>query len=357
MRYFFTLPLALLLLCLSWSVPAVAQTPRRTVMLNAKNLVVTTNKGATYYYLVTQNAFQRLTLSDGNVEICDDVFALSDIKSIRYRSLPRFFMDEDSTTFNRTLAVDNGLLGLRRSMTIGKWNSLLLPVALTKEQVLDAFGEGTQVVRPRGINEADATIVELETIDMTDLKPSDIVIKAHYHFLVCPTREPDVASGTYLYSFVGSTRVPGPIYLIPSVSLEKYGIVRGQTFFSQDQQRKVVFRGTYAKLTDAKRVPAGTYMLNDEGVMVMNEEPAEVKAFTTWLEAVTPDGQPFTFYLDGELLKPNSIADLRLAEPADASADDGIYDLGGRRVGTMPADRSRLKPGLYVIQGRKVIVK
>ena len=82
-----------------------------------------------------------------------------------------------------------------------------------------------------------------------------------------------------------------------------------------------------------------------------------MKAFSSWVEAITPEDKPLTFYLDGESLNPTAIADLHIAQPAETTTDNGIYDLGGRRVGTMPADRSRLKPGMYVIQGRKVIIK
>lgn len=351
MHRFYLISLALLLLCLSWSAPTVAAVNRQQAMLNAKNLVVTTTKGTTYYYLVTTNDPQRLTLADGNVEICGDVFAITDIQSIAYRSLARVFMDEDSTTFNTKMTLDHGLLGLRRSLVVGKWNSLVLPVALTTEQILDAFGEGTEVAQPRGVNEEDATVVELETIEMA---PGATVMKAYYHYLVRPTREPDVASDKFIVNFVPSaSRVYGPIYLIPNVMLAKNAVVRTQTFYNKDLQAVVRFRGTYKKQT----VAADTYMLNNEGLMVQNEEATEVKAFTSWVEDMNPGEKPLTFYVDGESIDPTAIADLRLPEPKDATADDGIYDLGGRRVGTLPADRSRLKPGVYVIQGRKVIVK
>lgn len=347
--------LALLLLCLSWAMPAVAAVSRQQAMLSAKNLVVTTTKGVTYYYLVTTNDYQRLTLAEGNIEICGDVFAIADIKSISYRSLARVFMDEDSTTFNRSKTLDHGLLGLRRSLVVGKWNSLVLPVALTTEQILDAFGEGTMVASPRGMSEEDATVVELETIEMT---PGATVMKAYYHYLVRPTREADVEKDKFIVNFVeGTSRVYGPIYLIPNVTLAKNAANRTQTLYTKDLQAAVRIRGTYMKLEDTKRIAAGTYMLNDEGVMVQNEEAAEVKAFTSWVEDINPGEKPLTFYVDGESLNPTAIADLQLPEPHDATADDGIYDLGGRRIGSMPADRSRLKPGIYVIQGRKVIVK
>ena len=356
--------LALLLLWLSWPAPAVAVVSRQQALLNAKNLEVVTTGGATYYFLVTTNDYQRMTFSDGNVEIDGTVIPFSDIKSISYRTLSRVILDEDSTTYNRANVVNFGLLGLRRTMVVGQWNSLVLPVSLTTEQIIDAFGEGTQVAKPRGLKEDDATVVELTTIDM---EPHATVINANYHYLVRPTREPDVTADKFIINFLpGTSRLYGPVYLIPQVVLAKNPFVRAQSFYASDTQYKAVFRGTYTKLDDSvvkgttisnKRIEAGTYMLNDEGLYVQNTEPAEVKAFSSWVEAITPEDKPLTFYLDGESLNPTAIADLHIAQPAETTTDDGIYDLGGRRVGTMPADRSRLKPGMYVIQGRKVIIK
>ncbi len=350
MHRFYLISLSLLLLCLSWSAPAMAAVNRQQAMLNAKNLVVTTTKGTTYYYLVTTNDPQRLTLADGNIEICGDVFDIADIQGISYRSLARQLLHEDSTTFNTKMPLDHGLLGLRRSLVVGKWNSLVLPVALTTEQILDAFGEDTEVAQPRGVSEEDATVVELETIEM---KPGATIMKEFYHYLVRPTREPDVTSDNSLVFVAGTSRVYGPIYLIPNVTRAKSVGIHTQTFYDKDGQATVRFRGTYKK----QNISKGTYMLNDEGLMVQNEETTEVKAFTSWVEDINPGEKPLTFYVDGESIDPTAIADLRLPEPKDATADDGIYDLSGRRVGTLPADRSRLKPGMYVIQGRKVIVK
>ena len=347
------------------AVPSLAfgQSNRLSALIGAKNLMVTTAKGAEYFYLVSTNDYQMMRFKDGAITIGDDAFTVADIKTIRYHALPHFIFDEDSTTYDKTLAVDHGLVALRRSFVLNKWNSLVLPMSLTTEQVLDAFGEGTEVAKPRGLREDDATAVELQTVELT---PGAEVIQANYHYLIRPTREPDLAEGKANTSFKSGTRLYGPVYLIPNVSLKAKSSARTQSLTSSDESVKLRFRGTYLKLDDSvvegqyirnKRIEAGTYMVGEEGVMQRNEEATEVKAFCSWVEDISDEQHELKFYLDGELMTADGIADLRLAETEGTAGDDGIYDLGGRRVGTAPLSGAHLKSGIYVIHGRKVVVK
>ena len=164
---------------------AQGQTSRMSALVGAKNLMVTKTNGTAYYYLVSNNDYQMMRFQDGGINIGGDVFAVSDIQSIRFHALPHFIFDEDSTTYDRTLAVDHGLVALRRSFVVDKWNSLVLPMSLTTEQVIGAFGEGTEVAKPRGLREDDATAVELQTVEMT---PGAEVIQANYHYFTSASR-------------------------------------------------------------------------------------------------------------------------------------------------------------------------
>ena len=153
---------------------------RHAVLMNAKNLMVTTTQNTEYYYLVSVESNPVIHLTDGKVRIVNDEFSLSDIKSLRFRSLPRFLLDEDSTTYDKTKSVEHGLMALRRSLNVGRWNSLVLPVDLTMEQVVDAFGEGTELATPRGIRENDVTVVEFQTIDFVPGETNKSVFVREY---------------------------------------------------------------------------------------------------------------------------------------------------------------------------------
>ena len=332
------------------------------MLVNAKNLVLTTQKGATYYYFVTSEEMPMLHLGNGTVRIGQDEFQRSDIKGMRFRTLGRFVMNEDSTTFDKSQTMDHALLALRRTMTLGKWNSLVLPFDLTGLQLLDIFGEETAVAEPRGIGEDEETVVEFMTLD---LQTDEVVMKANNHYLVRPSREPDVAADKRLTGF-GSSQLYGPIYLLPNISMKASQSARLQTLQNDDATKKVRFRGTYLRLDDSevsgrtiknKRIDPGTYMMNDEGLISQLQDSTVVGAFRSWIEDVANDsGKPLRFYVNGvneditdAIL---DVSDKHGEGNGRASLDNAVYDLSGRR---MPA--GRLPKGIYIIHGQKVAVK
>ena len=342
-----------------------AQVPRRArqnVLAGAKNLTLTTTKGITYYYLVSTEQMPVLHLGD-SLRIGKDRFAYKDVQSMRFRSLARMVMDEDSTTFDKTRTMDHSLLALRRHFQVGKWNSLVLPFDLTGEQILDAFGEDADLAAIRGIREADETVVEFQK---QELHTSEVVLQANQHYLLRPSREADVEEDHSLYNFLKSG-VPGPIYLIPNVTMKANQNPRLHSLSNNDGTRKVRIRGTYLKLDDSvivnrivrnRRIGPGVFLLDEEGLLQLTEDSTTVGAFRSWVENLSDDGQPLKFYIDGigeyltvvtdgieEVLEPIS--------PSEGIKDDGaVYDLSGRR---MPA--GRLPKGIYIINGKKVAIK
>lgn len=354
------------------TVPAAAQeVTRRTALQSAKNMVVTTTRGTTYYYLVSANSMPMLHLGDGTVNIGSDTFASTDIRGIRFRSLARAVLNEDSTSFDKTASLDHALLALRRTLHVGRWNTLVLPFDLTDSQLLDTFGEGTEVAAPRAISEDGVTTVELTTLD---LQTDDVVTKANYHYLLRPTREPDVDAETRLYNYT-SGPLYGPIYLIPNVSMKAGQSARMQSVQNEDGTRRVRFRGTYVRLDGSdvtgrvvrnRPVAPGVYMLTDEGLMAQTADSTEVGAFSSWIEDVSEDAStPLHFYVDGvceDITAPtDGIGQISMSRADALAASDDVYDLSGRRIGQrQPITgnlNSAIRPGVYIVGGRKVAIK
>ena len=343
---------------------------RQSTLLNAKNMVVTTNKGATYYYFVTSEESPVMHLGDGTVRIGADEFRRQDIKGIRFRSLGRAVLDEDSTVFDKTRTLDHSLLALRRTLNTGRWNSLVLPFDLTGTQLIDAFGEGTEVAQPRGVAEDGQAVLEFNTLD---LQTDEVVMRANYHYLIRPTREPDVEADRRLYNFV-SGQLYGPIYLIPNVSMKANQSARLQTLQNEEGTVKVRLRGTYLKLDDSvtqgriirnKRVTPGTYLMNDEGQMEQTQDSTVVAAFRSWIEDVSPEPQTLRFYVDG--VGEDITSDIYHLPIYDSSFNhseqsEAVYDLSGRHMvngkwSNGKWSNGKLPKGLYIRNGRKFIIK
>ena len=343
-----------------------AAAARQYVLAGAKNLMVSTASGKTYYYLVSAEENPMLRFKADSMVVGGDKYAKAAVKTMRFHLLPRLLLNEDSATFDRTLAVDHGLLALRTTMATGKWNSICVPVNLTGKQLRDAFGEDAQLAKIRGIREGDETFVELDTLS---LATDENVLQANNHYLVRPTKEPDVAEGKTLTTSFSAARLKGPIYLFPNVSMLANTRVRVQTYTSSNEQTKIRIKGTYQMLDGTQTLgsivrnaplEAGTYCMSGAGTMVQNTEETVLKAFRSWIEDISENPQTLHFYVNGVNEDISEIASL-IARPntdkGGRQSDGAVYDLQGRRVATGMDRAGRLPQGVYNVNGKKVIIK
>jgi len=329
---------------------------RRSTLTAAKNMVLTTKDGTTYFYLVSDDDIPVMYRGE-KLRIGKNEFDWKEVNTIRFRSLEHFVLNEDSTTFNRLHTVDHGLAALRYTFTLGQWNSIVLPFELDAKTIRYVFGDDAMIATVHGISKDDDTTVELQTLDLND---ESTTTRVNVHYLIKPTREPDIASTTKLYNF-GGDPVPGPIYLIPNVNVKVNQNPRSQSFSNDDESTKIRVKGTYLKLDDSvlsgktvrnSRVEPGVYMLNDEGKMAITTDSTVVLAFHSWIEDLSENKRQLRFYIDGVDEDITASIGLVKTTARKRADDDAVYDLSGRR---MPA--GRLTKGIYIINGKKVVIK
>ena len=330
---------------------------RYTTLAGAKHLAITTADGTTYYYIVANQMPTALRLDNGQLSIGSFTLAAADVKSIRVKNIEQYILDEDSTTFNSDYTVEGGLLVLRRTMTQGQWNSLVLPVSLTVEQVRGAFGDDVAVATITGLRQNEQTAIDLTTITPGD--DGDILIEANKHYLVNPSREADVQAGRR--GALLKAKPMGPFYLIPGVTQGKSKRQPDITSLrSEDNTVSVMVRGTFTNRNGSslsnRKLYGGynpIYMVDEEGLIAHYNDSVAAKAFTSWFSDMSPKAQQLTFYIDGVTANATQIAQMPMGPKTD---DDAVYDLQGRRVACQAAD-VRLRPGLYVVGGKKIIIK
>ena len=328
-----------------------------STMLGAKHLVVTLNSGTTYHYIVSTESVPVFALGQTEVVIQHDTFSKADIKSIRLKNITRFLLDEDSTSFGNNYAVDNGMLAFRRTLTVGCWGSIVLPVSLTGAQVRYAFGDDAMLATVRGFREDDNATVDYETIA---LDTDEVVLKSGEHYLIRPSREPDVAANKTVFLATG-LRATGPLYLIPEVSLALKQSPGIKGVKSADGTTNLIQRGTYTvkdgssttnQLLTSKNP---VYTLGDDGLFSVHTDPVLVKAFSSWFYDMSSEPHTISFYVDGVSINPTGIG--AVANSHDAlQADNRIYDLRGRVVGR-DGDGQQLPKGIYVKNGKKFIIR
>lgn len=339
--------------------PRPASADRYTSLATAKQLTVNTVQGTTYYYIVSNMSATVLELKNGQVQLGNDLFDPADVKSMRVKNITQFILDEDSVAFGANYTIDHGMLVLRRSLVLGQWNSLVLPLSLTAEQVREAFGDEAQLATVRGLRENDYSAIDIETIP---LDAGGVVLNAHQHYLIMPTREPDVASNKRGTMLTG--RPLGPIYLIPKATMnaaKKQPDIK--SFRSDDGETSLVLRGTYVVKDGSavlnRKLYGGTnpvYLIDEEGRFAQYNDSVLVKAFSSWFADMSATPQQLHFYIDGVASDATQLTQTTISP---RRKDSAIYDLQGRLVVKDGENEAMLglKPGIYVREGRKFIVK
>ena len=192
---------------------------------------------------------------------------------------------------------------LTRSITAGKWSTICLPFDMTAEQVTTTFGTGVKLA---AVSSYDSGNKVLSTETATTIKANEpCFIK--------------VASDFSSATISGVT--------IEDATPEK--VISGDF--------KMV--GTYA----SGSIPSGAYFVSNNQLFKSNGTD-NIKPFRAYFAHV-PAGARLVFFDD----ETTGIS-AELNDKAEMTNDNTFFDLQGRRV-TQPTK------GLYILNGRKVIIK
>lgn len=328
---------------------------RWTSLIYARYLALTTAGGATYYYIAASSEAATMRLLGDRVVVGRDTFTTADVRSMRIQDIDKFVLDEDSASLGN-YSVSHGMLALRRTLVPGQWNSLVLPLALTGRQVTDAFGQDARLATVRGFRQGQTAIVDYETIT---LDTDAIVVEPNLHYIVWPTREPDLPADKRATPLDG--RPYGPFYLVPNVSMAAKQTPKSQTYSSEGRVATISQRGTYYIKDGSsalnRKLHGGSrpvYAFGDDGLIARHTDSLLVKAFSSWFIDLSSEPAVLQFYVDG-IGEAITAVDQPKTVPAMQRNDDRVYDLQGRLVGRQ-TDVPLLPKGIYVRNGKKFII-
>lgn len=287
----------------------------------------------------------------------------------------------------------NKTLHLNKKFVLDKWNTFVLPVNLTKDQVWSAFGGTTRLAKLSNLTE---TGIEFESVDLTSLKDKEPAIEAYQPYIIFPGKGADQTpkyTGTvYVNNKSVDVTIAADHYVIPKVSLllTKDG---NKDFSQMDQSTwatnmsvkstdgKMEAWGTFARTFDPNATQdekegtwnfshnkgniiggrddlKGSYFF-DNGKMYHSDKRARgLRGFSCWFKPVngtTPANALFT--LDGVSQGTTGIEDILAdyEQPVSRFAN-GIYNLNGQLV-KQGNSTAGLPSGMYIVNGKKCIVR
>lgn len=241
---------------------------------------------------------------------------------------------------------------IRRYFHVGNWESLILPCTLTGDQVKQTFG-GEQGVQLSVFDKVDGTCVKFKSVN---LDTDSIVAGKPYIIKVGKNADIETKYDVYTFPFGPNTKVKvnGPIYqvkgVVPPTFTDEEVIIEDKTSAGD----KVQFHGFYY---DPGEAPAGAYVVNNDNMYHLT---SAWKSFvgTSWYVTITDaqgNAKALSFSFDGDS-STTAIENVARQEDAAVQTDGFVYNLSGQRVGTRN-NMSNLSSGIYIVAGKKVVVK
>ena len=308
---------------------------------------------------------------------------------IEYLGTPpnKLILDEDQTDAGYIKAQapdmdDNATLQksevyLHRTMNAGKWNSLVLPINLTVGQVMRIFGNQVRVSEFKGAiyaNHPQRIIFEPIKANQTD--PDAIAIEAGKLYLVKPTADGGMPTNqeekTFTYN--GKTISVTDYYTIVGVTFKKKSVIADDAYSGRvmgdigseeyGTAQQVQFVGTYVKCFDNDLIPANSYVLNGNnkggtaGLWYYRTVETKTKGFRGWLQSVNGlASKVFEYEIEGVVEQVNGNATAIDGIEAAQQRSANIYNLNGQLVRQGATSTEGLPSGLYIVGGKKLVVK
>lgn len=239
---------------------------------------------------------------------------------------------------------------IRRYFNKGQWESLILPCTLTGDQVKQTFG-GEQGVQLSVFEKVDGTCVYFKAVDL-DKKGID----AGTPYIIKVGKDADIESKKE-YTFPWGNdivKVKGPIYQVKGVVPPTFtgnGVTIGNNTSAGD---KVQFHGFYY---DKGAAPAKAYVVNNGNMYHLSSDWYNFVGTSWYITITDADGhaKALSFSFDGDS-STTAIENVTRQEDAAVQTDGFVYNLSGQRVGTRN-NMSNLSSGIYIVAGKKVVVK
>lgn len=252
----------------------------------------------------------------------------------------------------------------KRSFVGGKWNSLMMPVTLTKEQFVQAFGEKAKLAKADEVREENGKLViGFKLVEQwQDFKKSE--------YLVANTPYIIYMDATYVenhknqaYDTYDAGVIKGDIYVVDNTKVS--GVDFTYDANVADGPVSIYFANIPAAITDNwnlnslkisgsyvphQDIEADNYIWNNGNLYHLNKAHW-MKGYRCWLTptwSISTNAVLFTFGVGG-----GETTGINLPSVGNNSGSAKVYNLNGQRVHNMLG----VQPGIYIVNGKKVVVK
>lgn len=258
---------------------------------------------------------------------------------------------------------ENLTMYFQRSFVEGEWNSLIMPVNLTKAQFDEAFGSDAKLAKANKVYDSNGNlIIGFSLVEEDKNNANSAYLVANTPYII------NISKKTALKGAItiDAGTISGDIYKVDN-SLAAGGV----TFKYDDtkatnpiEQNFPVDQAITTKwgMTDLKFIGSynnhqdledGNYIWNNGALYYLTKTNHWMKGYRCWLAPIwngstTGNAKLITFgFGNGET------TGINMPSMGNTTGSTKVYNLNGQRVDNMLG----VQPGIYIVNGKKVVVK
>ncbi len=256
---------------------------------------------------------------------------------------------------------DNLTMYFKRTFVPGEWNSVILPVNLTKAQFEEAFGATAKLSEARKVYQDEKSLViGFKAVEETF---EGVYLQANKPYIIWVDKATvaDHKNKTWTTNDVG--QITGEIYMVRKTTEgvgvsftydETMGMPSTEDFeFSPSITNKqglesLLFKGGY---DNHQSLAIGDYGWN-EGNLYHLKKAHTMKGYRCWLTptwASASQSQTTLSFGFGQ----GDVTGLETVSSADEQGELKVFNLQGQRLSSLEG----VQPGIYIVNGKKMVVK
>ena len=258
---------------------------------------------------------------------------------------------------------ENLTMYFQRSFVKNEWNSLIMPVNLTKAQFDEAFGSDAKLAKANKVYDSNGNLVigfSLVEEDKNNANSAYLVANTPYIIYI------GKKATTQNITTIDAGPISGEIYKVDN------SLAAGGVTFTYDNDKatnpieqnfpvnqaittkwgmtKLKFIGSY---DNHQKLAASNYIWNNGDLYYLTKNNHWMKGYRCWLAptwsgSATGNAKLLTFgFGNGET------TGIDMPSMGNTSGSTKVYNLNGQRVDNMLG----VQPGIYIVNGKKVVVK
>lgn len=259
---------------------------------------------------------------------------------------------------------DNLTMYFKRTFVPGNWNSVILPVNLTKAQFEEAFGATAKLSEAREVYQDEKSLViGFKPVEETFVGDQTVYLQANKPYIIW-VDEATVAehtNKTWTTNDVGS--ITGEIYMVDKTQVDGVSYTYNEaTALNPVSEPFPIGEGIDASwgLTglqfQASYDPAQSLVIGDYGWNAGNlyhlRKAHTMKGYRCWLTptwASASQSQTTLSFGFGQ----GELTGVETAPSAEQQGELKIFNLQGQRLSSLDG----VQPGIYIVNGKKMVVK